>query len=146
MAIETEGKYPQDSYATVVCVIQLEWIFLQRVMKDTVHPAGEEKLLWETFLPCFFFRKYKSPPLIIGTLSTTTVNKSGPYLQYPVTSENEWYLSLIRLSSELIGSVTEASVFSTANHLLTFREERCDGQKIRDDTNNATLKGLVNGI
>ena len=25
---ETEGKYPQDSYATVICAIQSEWIFV----------------------------------------------------------------------------------------------------------------------
>ena len=29
------GKYPQESYAAVVCAIQLEWIFLQCVTKDT---------------------------------------------------------------------------------------------------------------
>ena len=32
---ETAEKYPQESYAVVVRVIQLEWIFLQRVTWDT---------------------------------------------------------------------------------------------------------------
>ena len=30
---KTVMKYPQESYAAVVCAIQLEWIFLQRVTK-----------------------------------------------------------------------------------------------------------------
>ena len=29
------GKYPQESYAAVVCAIQSEWIFLQGVIKYT---------------------------------------------------------------------------------------------------------------
>ena len=39
--IETAGKYPQESYAVVVRVIQLEWIFLQQVK-----PISETRL-WE---------------------------------------------------------------------------------------------------
>ena len=32
---KTVDKYPQESYAAVVRVVQLEWVFLQRVTKDT---------------------------------------------------------------------------------------------------------------
>ena len=32
---KTVGKYPQESYATVIRAIQSEWIFLQRVTWDT---------------------------------------------------------------------------------------------------------------
>ena len=32
---ETAERYPQKSYAVVVCAIQTEWIFLQHVTKDT---------------------------------------------------------------------------------------------------------------
>ena len=42
---ETAGKYPQDSYAAVVCAIQLEWIFLQHVIKGTGRAV--EKLIRE---------------------------------------------------------------------------------------------------
>ena len=33
--------------------------------------------------------------------------------------------------------------FSTADHLLDLREERRDGQKIRDDANNVNLRLIV---
>ena len=33
--IETADKYPQEIYDTVVRVIHLEWIFLQRMTKNT---------------------------------------------------------------------------------------------------------------
>ena len=36
--------------------------------------------------------------------------------------------------------------FPSADHLLALREERRDGQKIRDDVNKFTLKGLVRDI
>ena len=42
-------------------------------------------------------------------------------LQYPVKSSNTKCLSLLRASSNLIGSVTGESEFSTANHLLEIR-------------------------
>ena len=43
------GEYPQESYVAVVCVIQPEWIFLQRVTKDTGCAfLGVEKILQET--------------------------------------------------------------------------------------------------
>ena len=43
---KTAGKYPQGSDATVVIVIQLEWIFLQHLMKYMGYSfAGVEKLL-----------------------------------------------------------------------------------------------------
>ena len=71
---KTAGKYPQESYAMVVCVIQSEWIFLQCVIKDTVYAfIGVEKLLQETFLPRISFVKSKSLPLIVGTLSKIPV-------------------------------------------------------------------------
>ena len=31
---KTAERYPQESYATLACAIQLEWIFFQRVTKD----------------------------------------------------------------------------------------------------------------
>ena len=34
MIRKTAGKYPQYSYAAVICAIQSEWIFLQRVTWD----------------------------------------------------------------------------------------------------------------
>ena len=49
---ESVGKYPQESYAVVVRVIQLEWIFIQHVMTNTGDTfAGVEKILWENVLP-----------------------------------------------------------------------------------------------
>ena len=35
MISETAGKNPQEIYAVVVCEIQSEWIFLQRVTNNT---------------------------------------------------------------------------------------------------------------
>ena len=40
----------------------------------------------------------------------------------------------------------EGGAFPNADHLLVLREERCDGQKNRDDANDAKLKGLVGDI
>ena len=47
---KTVEKYPQESYAMVYRVVQLEWIFLQRVTKDTGQAfTGMEKVLQEFF-------------------------------------------------------------------------------------------------
>ena len=44
---ETVRKYPQESYAAVVRAIQLEWIFLQHVTKNTGDAfAGVDKMTW----------------------------------------------------------------------------------------------------
>ena len=49
------GNFPQKSYAAVICAIQFEWIFLQRVMKDTGQAfARVKKFLRETFFPRLF--------------------------------------------------------------------------------------------
>ena len=125
---ETVGKYPQESYATVVCGIQSDLIFFQRVIKDTGYAfTVVEKLIQEKNLPRLFFVKLKYPIPIVGNLSTMLVKKSVLGLQYPVTSANKKYLSSLRAIIELIGTVIGASTFSTANDLLAFREERRDG-------------------
>ena len=55
---KTTGKYPQENYATVVCAIQLERIFLQCVKKNSGDVfVGVEKLLRENFLLQIFFEK-----------------------------------------------------------------------------------------
>ena len=52
---KTAGKYPQEIYAAVVRAIQLEWIFLQHVMKNAGYAlSGVEKCIQENFLPCLF--------------------------------------------------------------------------------------------
>ena len=51
-------EFTQESYAAVVCEIQLEWIFIQRVTKNTGDSfLGVETMLWEIFLPHLFFEK-----------------------------------------------------------------------------------------
>ena len=56
MISETAVKYPRESYAMVVCVIQSDCIFLQHVTKNTRYAfAGVEKVIWETFLLHLFF-------------------------------------------------------------------------------------------
>ena len=46
----------------------------------------------------------------------------------------------------MIASVTGGSALSTADHILKILEERRDGQKIRDDANDANLKVLVDEL
>ena len=92
-------------------------------------------------LPCIFFEKSKYIPPIVGTLSAMPVNKYVLGLQDPVTSANKKHLSYLCAISELIGSITELSAFSTTDRLLALREERQGVQKIRDDTNDAKQKG-----
>ena len=83
---ENVGKYPQESYAAVVRVIQSEWIFLQRFTQGTGDTfAGVEKIIWETFLPCLFLGKRKTFSPIVGDLITIPVKKSGLGLLNPVT-------------------------------------------------------------
>ena len=48
---KTVGKYPQESYAAVVCAIQSEWILLQRV---STRLREWRKLSGETFYLVFF--------------------------------------------------------------------------------------------
>ena len=101
------GKYPQDSYSTVVCAIQPEIIFLKRVTKDTGYALeGVDNILWGTFLTCLFFGKLKYLPPIVGNLSTMPVNKFDLGLQDMVASSNKKYLSSLHVSRELIGFIT----------------------------------------
>ena len=57
------------------------------------------------------------------------VKKYGLGLQDPVTSVNNKYISSLHASSKIIGAITGASAYSTANDLLTLREESRDGKK-----------------
>ena len=130
---ETAGKYPQESYATVVRVIQPEWIFLQFVTWDTGDAfTGVEKMIWETFLSRLFFGKTKTLSLIVGYLSTIPVKKSGLGLLNSVTSSQAKYLSYQQESAELFWAVTGGGEFSNADHLRTLSEERHDRKKARD--------------
>ena len=74
------------------------------------------------------------------------VKKYDLGLLNPLTSANKKYLSSQRASTELIRYVTGEGKFSNANHLLVLRDERRDGQKIHDDTNDAKLKYLVTDL
>ena len=92
--------------------VQLEWIFMQHMSKDTGQSfMGWEMFLWENVLPCIFFGKPKPLPPIIGTLSKLPVNKSEMVLQNLMTSSKEKYTSLIRESGNLIGGVRGERVF-----------------------------------
>ena len=71
----------------VTRAVQLQWIFLHRVTKDTVQAlTGLEYFLLENFLLRLFFGKCKTLPPIIGALSMLPVNKFRMGLQNPVTS------------------------------------------------------------
>ena len=55
---KTADNYPQESYTAVARAVQLEWIFLQRVVKDTGQAfTGLERVLQDNFLPCIYFGK-----------------------------------------------------------------------------------------
>ena len=87
---KTAEKYPQDNYAAANRTVQSEWIFLQRVKKDTGHAfAWMEKFLQETFLPCLFLGKPKTLPPVVGSLSMFMVKKTRLFLQNTVTSAKE---------------------------------------------------------
>ena len=79
-------KYPQEIYAVVVCVIQLKWVFLKCVKKDTRQAfSGVGKVLWGTFLPHLLFGRLKTLPPIVVAPSIFPVNKSGLVLHNPLT-------------------------------------------------------------
>ena len=141
---KTAGKFPQESYAAVVHEIQSEWIFLQRVTWDMGDAfTGVEKMIRETFLPCLFFVKTKTLSLVVGSLSTMLVKKSGLGLLNPVTSYQEKYLSSTRGSAELVRAVMVGKAFSNADHLQTLSEEQHDGKKDWYVARGSILKGLV---
>ena len=72
---KTSDKYHQESYPVVAFAFQVDWIFLQHVMKDTGQAfTGLEKVVQETFLPRLFFGKSKIIPPIVGALITFPVN------------------------------------------------------------------------
>ena len=127
----------------MVCAIQLEWIFLQHVIKGTGRAV--ENLIREKKNPCLFFGKSKSLLSIIRTLSTMPVKKSGLGLQDLVTSSNDKYLSLICTSRDLIGSLAGESEFSTTYNLQAVKEERCGGKK-SSDVNDIKLEVIFNHI
>ena len=71
------------------------------------------------------------------------VNKSGLGLQNPVTSAEDKYTSLLLASYELIGAVKVEKEFSTADHLLAFKEERWDGKTDQGVANDVKLRKIV---
>ena len=103
MITKTTGKYPLESYSTVVFSIQSECMFLACVTKEIGHAfMGVEKILQEDFLRCLVFVKLKSLQSIVGTLSTIPFKKFSIGLQDPVTSSNKKYLSSLRSIRKLI--------------------------------------------
>ena len=75
---ETTWKYPQKSYAAVLCAVQSEWIFLQHVTWNTGELfAGAEKMIRETFLPRLLFGNKKTISPVVGSLSKIPAKKSG---------------------------------------------------------------------
>ena len=108
----------------MVCAIQSEWIFLQRVTWDTGDVfAGVDKMIRETFLPRLFFRKTKTLSSVVGALCTMPVKKSVMGLLNPVASAQEKFLRSTRDSAELLQVVPGGGGFSSANHLWTLSEE-----------------------
>ena len=63
-----------------------------------------------------------------------------------MTSADEKYLSFWRASTELIRAGMGEGELSTANNILSLREEKRDGLKMRDDANNSKLKELVKDL
>ena len=100
---KTARKYPQEIYAAVVRTIQLKWIFIQRITKNSGSVfAGVNKIIRETFLPRIFFRKTKYLSPIVEVLSAIPFKKSGLGLLNLVTSANKKCLSFQHASAELI--------------------------------------------
>ena len=140
-------KFPQESYSAVVCAIQSDYIFLQRVTSDVGGVfAGVEKMIRETFLSHLFSIKTKPLPPIVGALSTIPVKKVGLGLLNTVTSAKDKYISYHQASAELIKDMMGERAFSNADCLLGLREESYDGKKNQDNIKDATLKGLVRGL
>ena len=120
---KTAGKYPQESYDSVVRSTKSAWIFIHHVtwyMRDVF--AGVEKMFWENVLPRIFFVKTKTLSLVVGALSTMTVNEPGLGLLNPVTSEREKYLSSRRGSAVLIWTLAGGGAFSNVDNLWTLGE------------------------
>ena len=139
---KTAGKHPRKSYSAVVRVIQLEWIVLQRLIKNTRDAfTGVEKLLCKNFLPRILFRKSKSLTPFIESLSAPPIKKSILGLQNTVTSADKKYLSSRHASMEMIQSVTGEVKFSTTDRLLALKEERRDTQKIMGECQQLQPQG-----
>ena len=130
----------------MVHVIQSEWIFKQCMKNDTVHAFTRvEKLLQETFLPRLIFGKPKSLPPIVGTLSTMPVNKSIPGLKEPVTSDKKIPKFDAWDQRADWGRNGSKRIFS--HRLPSGAQGRKSWRtKIRDNANNAKLKGLVEDL
>ena len=124
------GRYPQESYTTVVCTIQSEWIFVQQIPTDTGDTfAWVEKMIRETFFSPLLLKKTKSISPIEGDLSIMPVKKYELGLLNALTSANKKCISLQLGSAELIQSMTRGGGFSKYDHLLALREERRERQK-----------------
>ena len=104
-------------------MIQLDWIFLQRVTKNTVYVfAGVDNMLQENFLTCLLFGNLNYLSTSLGTISTMPVNKTSLGLLNPMASTNFKYLHLQGASTDLIRSVKVEGEFSNANSLVALRE------------------------
>ena len=82
------------------------------------------KVMRETFLPCLLFRKSKTRPPVVGSLSTFQLNKFGMGLRNPMMSEKDTDNSFLCAICELIGAVTGKQEFPTDDHIQAVKGDR----------------------
>ena len=102
-------------------------------------------MLRENVLTNIFFGNTKTLSPIVGALSVMPVKKSRLGLLNPVIPAKEKYLSSQRRSAELIRAVMGGGS-QTPTTSWCSEKKGVTGRKNRDDTNGATIKGLVRDL
>ena len=125
-------KYPQEIYSLADCAVQLEWTFLQRVIKNKkqVFP-GLGKKSRKPFCLVFYLEISKNFLPILGALSALPVTKFGVGLQHPVTSAKLKDNSLLHASCKLIVAVKGERDFSTADYIRAVKGKRWYGKNMK---------------
>ena len=118
-------KYPQTSYCGLTKSLQHEWAFIQRVIPDI---AKELQPLQDTivssYLPNLFGTTFSSSHQYVNTIASLPIKHSGLSIHNPVSSSPNYYRDSQQLTSHLIDSLHDITVFSLPDHLALRKSVR----------------------
>ena len=131
----------------MVCVIQLEWIFLQHVTWNTGDAfTGVDKMIWETFFASYFLQKDEDPLPCRRISEYDAIQESWTETPEPSDISSGKVLKLHAREHRTDTGRNGGGEFSNANHLRTLSEEPLDKKKYQDVAHKPRLKGLVRNI
>ena len=120
-------KYPQSAYSGLQKLLQQEWQFVQRVVKNVGHEfEGVERALAQVSLPALFDDNYDDAMDPRRCLAALPVKFAGLAIPNPTASAATNYDASILVCSHLLAPFRGVDEFRTADHLAVIREVKTE--------------------